>query len=649
MIGNIPKNKKEKKSAISSYMPSLPILELIRKVKQDYQTGTQVMQQSYEEFNDMTLTERQNRDQKAFNSYSPPRSQDPDESWKWKGVRPITRNKVISIAAHITANILIPNVFAQNNADEEDKTSANVMRWLIEWNIKNSDYDISFLGGVISALTNPAVIVHIEFAEVMQDIKVKSDSGKYTVKQVIDQFFSGLQTHIIPCEELLINNIYEYEIQKQKCLLRRRYIDYGTAEGKYGERENFNYVNPGIKIFYSEEEGMFYDNKDDDHPTLCEEVIYYNRREDLEIPFVNGIYMGDTNPEDNQMKHRRIVLDQNNEAVLIPVYPFAKSGYELIDEKRFFYYKSVAFKLSEEQMQINTLYRMIMDGTFMQVMPAVAGFGTGAVDSSIFIPGAFTSMPQDSKIEALNNGSRMDIGFKTLETLEASMDESSQSKVQGGDLPDPNQKAYSVAKADANAQIQLGLFGKMIGRLVVEIGYLMTDVILNHQTSASIDEVVGDELKMKYKTFLLPEKVKNGKKITKKMVFTDEYMGVPMSDEEELAESFKLKREGGEETEIYKINPHLFGKLRFMFTIEADQLQPKSDAFLKAWNIEALDRGINNPYIDQELWTQEHLVETFHKGDSERFMKKPEEQIPIETNKSTPISKLMESKVGMLG
>ncbi|MFA5772850.1 MAG: hypothetical protein WC974_08995 [Thermoplasmata archaeon] len=641
MIGTLSKNKKE--NIVSAYMPSLEVLELIKNVKKDYATGVGIMQKSYEEFNDKTISERMNIDQKAFNSYSEPKSADPDRNWQWTGVKPITRNKLISIAAHITANILIPQVFAQNDADEEDKEVGEVMRSLIEWNIQNSDYDITFLGAVISALVNPAVIVSVEFAEVMQDIKTKNDAGEISVKEVVDEFFSGLQMHIVPCEELLINNIYEYHIQRQKCVIRRKYVDYDVVKGKYGDHNDFGLIKQGIRTFYSEEEGMFYDNKDEQHPTLCEEVIYYNRREDMEVPFVNGIYLG-KGVKDNQFKHRRII-NYDNEVILVPIYPFAKSGYELIDEKRFFYYKSAAFKLAPEQDLIDKIYRMVMDGTFMQTMPPIAGFGTGAIDSSVMYPGAFTPFAKDSKIEKIDAGAKLDWAYKAIETIEDSMSESSQSEVQGGTLPDPAQKAYTVAKAEQNAQIQLGLFGKMIGRLVIDVGYLMADIILNHQTVASIDEIGT----MKYKTFLLPNQTKEGKQITKKMVFTDEFMGVKMTEEQLLKESFKLKKEGGD-SEIYKINPDLFSRSKFLFSINADVQINKSDAFEKAWNLEALDRGINNPFINQEKWTEEHLVKVFHKSDSEKFMAKEQLGMPQnKTSKSTPINKLMESKVGLLG
>ena len=625
MIGTISKNKKE--NIASAYVPPQEVLELIKNVKKDYATGVGIMQKSYEEFNDKTISQRMNLDQKAFNSYSEPKSADPDRNWQWTGVKPITRNKLISIAAHITANILIPQVFAQNDADEEDKLTGEVMRSLIEWNIQNSDYDITFLGAVISALVNPAVIVSVEFAEVMQDIKTKNEAGEISVKEVIDEFFSGLQMHIVPCEELLINNIYEYHLQRQKCVIRRKYVDYDVVEGKYGDHNDFGLIKPGIRTFYSEEEGMFYDNKDEEHPTLCEEVVYYNRREDMEVPFVNGIYLGKSSVKDNQFKHRRII-NYNGEVILVPIYPFAKSGYELIDEKRFFYYKSAAFKLASEQDLIDKIYRMVMDGTFMQIMPPIAGFGTGAIDSSVMYPGAFTPFAKDSKIEKIDAGARLDWAYKAIETIEDSLSESSQSEVSGGTLPDPAQKAYTVAKAEKNAQIQLGMFGKMIGRLVIDIGYLMADIILNHQTVASIDETVSGEMKMKYKTFLLPNQTKEGKQITKKMIFTDEFMGVKMSEEQLLKESFKLKKEGGD-SEIYKINPYLFSRSRFLFSINADQQINKSDAFVKAWNLEFYTRAIENPYVNQERITQDFLIDTFAKGDSEKYMKDFSKVMPI--------------------
>lgn len=69
-IWGYQKNKKQKELVMSSYMPSIPVIEITKKVKEDYQTGVQIMQKSYDEFKDKTLTEIRNIDQKAFDSYS---------------------------------------------------------------------------------------------------------------------------------------------------------------------------------------------------------------------------------------------------------------------------------------------------------------------------------------------------------------------------------------------------------------------------------------------------------------------------------------------------------------------------------------------------------------------------------------------------
>lgn len=627
-------------NSISLYQPSVEIKEFTNKVKQDYNTGYLIMHKEYAEFNDMTILGRMDIDQKAFNSYVEPKSLDPDKGWRKKVVRPITRNKLISIAAQLTANILFPNVFAQNKADEEDKASAQVMRDLIEFNIKNSNYENAFLFGIISALINPAIIMKVEMAEVLQTIKQKHEDGSIGMKGVLDEFFSGLQYNIVPLDEFLITNIYEYDLQKQKAILRKRYIDYTEAEGTYGKHKNFIYVRPGIKILYNSETGTFYESMDESMPTAIEEVIYYNRREDIEVPFINGIYMGKENVDSNLMKHRRISLDKDGNPILIPVYPFAKSGYEPIDERRFFYYKSAAFKIAPEQDLIDTMYRMMADGTFLDVFRPLIIAGGGRATSSVIYPGAVTPQPQNAQVTPLQVGNVTSL-YNAMEKIEASMTESTQSNVRAGMAEPGSKTAYEISRMEMNARIQMGLFGKMIGQLVIDIGYLTIDKILQHQTIGLLEETLGEAMKIKYRQFLIPNQIQKGKKITKKIVFTDEYADKQVG----YKEGWKImKEEGGYDanTRIYKVNPYLFSRMKFLLSIDPDNLMPKNKAFERAMNLDAYARGAGNPYIDQEAWTRDLLVETIKQGESDKYMVKNIERImqgmiPQQTE-SKPIS-----------
>ena len=139
---------------------------------------------TYEEFNGLTLTERQKKDQSAFNIWHEDR--DGEDSWKSNAVRPIERNRIISIAAHIASVLIFPKVNAQNTRDEEDKDAAFVMEDLMEWRANQSNYEKTFLYSVLAALVNPAVIVHTEFADVKRKIKEIKDRDTRTINSMVD-------------------------------------------------------------------------------------------------------------------------------------------------------------------------------------------------------------------------------------------------------------------------------------------------------------------------------------------------------------------------------------------------------------------------------------------------------------------------------
>ena len=100
MIGDLLLDKNKNPIApVSDYQPPEPVTDLTSLIMRDYGIGIRIQRQTFAEFNDMSLLDRMDKDQKAFNSYVLPPSDDPDESWRWNGVRPVTRNKVMSIAA----------------------------------------------------------------------------------------------------------------------------------------------------------------------------------------------------------------------------------------------------------------------------------------------------------------------------------------------------------------------------------------------------------------------------------------------------------------------------------------------------------------------------------------------------------------------
>lgn len=613
----------------SLYAPSVAVTELIAQVKKDYEQGIRILNTNYSEFGGEGLTPLSvaERDKKAFNSYEEPVSEDPDAAWRWKGVRPTTRNKTILIAGNFIAAMLYPNVFAQNKEDEEDKEAANLMKDLIIWNIENSNYKTSYLFGVVAALMNPAAYWEVEFAEIINKVKEKI-GGRIQMRKAIDELLSGFQLHTVPLDELLIDNAYEYEIQNQRFLGRRRFLSFEEAKSRFGEHANWKYVRPGYRTIFDIPSQAFFDVHEELNPALTEWFVYYNRLADMEISFVNGIYFGSEDIEANFMRHRRAGRGIDGKPLLFPVYPYAKFGYSPIDEQRFFFYKSFVNENGPQQRLVNKMWQMVMDGTFLEVLPPLGIVSSQTVRSNILYPGAMnTFRDKDTTITPLRVGTNLTAGYNAMSLAEVDMQQTGKT----AQLPArPGTTATEIAAQTQQAREQMGLFWQMIATAVKSIGALMIDVILQHQTVGDIEEITAGTLKLRYKRFLLPKQKEGGKNVTKVIDLTNERF------EGTLEESFGImEREGGLDTEkrIYKVNPALFRRMKFLVTIDADQLAPKNEIFEKAMRLEAYDRLIQNPFVDHEAVTRDYLVEPFAKSETEKYMKK-EIGIPQETGRA---------------
>ena len=508
--------------------------------------------------------------------------------------------------------------------------AAQVMADILEWVQEKADYDRVFLFSVISMLSNPAAIVEVSFVEAVIKARKMAEEGMETC-EVLDELNSGIKLGIVPVDEFMIANVREFSVQKQRFVIRKRFIDFDEAKSLYGDHENFQYVTPGVKSIYSSEDGSFYDVYDTDNPTLVEEATYYNRREDIEIVMVNGIYMGKDVIEDNTFKHRRTVMTPEGEVATVPVYKFAKSGYEPIDEMRFFYYKSAAAKLGPDQDLIDTLYNMVLDGTFLSIMPPVNVFGSEEQGASVVYPGATNYFGKEAKAEVMNVGQNINAGLNTLNLVERSMSQSSQDDTRIGISARGNQTAFEISRMEQNAAVQLGLFGKMIGFLVRDIAELMIDNIVQHLTIGQVNELITGDVQMKYNTFLIKAKSEDGKKLKKRIEFTEEVMGEYDKNKKEMD---LLKKEGDNER-ILLVNPYEFARLRYVLSVNANATLTKSPFNQKVLNLEAYDRMITNPMVDQQAVTRDFLVETFAEGETEKYMAK-EQAAPIDPGTPKP-------------
>lgn len=568
MIGNLQYDEKNNLiTPLSEYQPPEDVKKLTGRIQIDYQSAFDLQNRQFTEFNDLSVLGRADLDQKRWNAYRYPQSEDIDESWRWNGIRPITRNRIIGIVAQMTAKIVIPAPFAQNDKDELDRTSALVIRDLMDYDIRNSNYVDNYILWIEDALVNPAAYIGVGFFEILQTIKEENE-GKISKKEVIDGVMSGFQTFNIPLDEILIGNFYQRQLDRQRYIVRRRYIDYDEAKALKGEHENFEYVKPGIKTIFDSGTEMFYNVVDENLQTLCEELTYFNRLEDAEIPFMNGIYVGDKDTEANRIKHR----DNENR----PKYNFAVLGYEDISS-RFFYYKSAAWKLGDDDELVVRTEQLLADATFLSTIPPAITSGIGQLSEAIMIPGKNTAFENpDAKIQPIQLGGQLTTAFNLLLAKERNMSESTQDPMMSGIQTQPKTASEAMLLAQ-NAKIALGRFGNMLVNSLKKLGGLMIDVIIQHQTVADVEEVSDGQLVEKWKTFILTDVPEGELKTTHKIIFKPEMMGEELGEEGIKERSHDiLNREGGidSDTRIFEINPEAWRKLKFHLVIDVKELLP---------------------------------------------------------------------------
>jgi hypothetical protein len=463
---------------------------------------------------------------------------------------------------------------------------------------------------------NPVSYLKVDYCEAYQDI-LEGTSSDYTRKKVLDDVLSGFQNNLLPTDEVLISNPYVFDFQKQPEIMHRRRISYDEAEGLHGTSDNWQHVQVG-KIAVPGSDGMFYDVDDTIGDGLLEEITYQNRRGDKECVHVNGIYVSNPNTEYNPIKHR----DNKNK----PKYNIVKFGAEPIDNMRFWAFKSLAAKLSNDQELADRMWQTAIDASQIEAYKPIVTVGAGAMDRSVVVPSSVTDLPKDASIHPLSGLSNPNAAFNALSQVEKSMSETSVDPLLSGIQEGPQKTKGEVDYLQQNANTNLGVMYIMLANMVSETGELMLDNILRYQTVGEVDQILGGVPRMKYRSFMLQNKVKNGRMVSEQIKFTDAYAGIEMTEDEKMSEQLKLATKAGEDKEIHLVNPFIFSNRKFLVKVTAEMATPRTEAFETRFKLGVYDRAIANPYLDQIAITRDFLLEPLVKGEATKYIRQDAEK-----------------------
>ncbi len=569
---------------MSSYTEDEATKNVSDMVLKHFVLGTVNMYTPRVEFNDLSLVTRDQYDQMSFNTYQPNNGDAwegaPQQAWRSRAIRPVVRNKCMSIAAHATSRLLFPKIFAYNENSEEQKDAAQVMESLMEWSGDVSNYAHVALMRVITSLSSPVSIGYTEYGEVMRTVKVEQEEGKWIEERIRDESYPCFMDAVVPVTQFYIENIFEPDMQRQGWVIWRKVYSFSEAQAKYnGVYDNFQHVRPGVQTIYDDANRQFYYVYDPNMRSEdVEEVMYWNKNLDLKIIMVNRVMMTKCdNPNPRKDK----------------LFPFDKFYYEPINN-RFFYGKSLAFKLQHDADIVNTLYQMVIDGTYLSIFKPMVNVGGEIIASDVIVPGAVTTLSDpNADLRAINVGSDLKSGLETLSVVENSINESSQEPLQQGDNAQGGTTAYEISRIEANANTVLGLFLQMISKHVKDFGKLRLGDILQYMTVPDILQL-EDDAELVYKTLFVKGK---GTDKNKKIEF-DGDMEDEIGDDDYMQKSYDiLVQEQEKGMEIYKVNPGLYRELQYMVTVSPDVMNPRSEDLMRAFALEDFDRMIAQPTV----------------------------------------------------
>ena len=526
------------------------------------------------EFNDASLVQKMTEELMAFNTYQPNDGEWPDgdvaNRWRSTAIRPVERNKVMSVAGHAAGRLGFLKATATNEDSQPDNDAADCMNLLLDWSRSMWLQPEKLLQMMLASLYSPKAFVHWEWNQIYRKRKTTKIMGQWEFDNRIDEDLSGFITTVAPPDQIFLENVFERDIQKQSWIIWRRVQSHELLEAKYGLCKNWEHVKEGMHFVFNDPNSNFYYVYD---PNMIrgmgEEVIYWSKEHGgCMVTMVNGIIIGDydaPNPREDGL------------------FPFMAFGYQMI-RTNFIYDKSLVSSVAQDAKVLNTLYPLVIDTATLATIPPMVATGTEIIGSDVIIPGMTTTFkdPTAQLRPIMQVPPNISQAMSALTEVEKSLDQTV--NVQPFASLGSNVTAEQIQAMEQQKEEAIGPFRDSLLSASYQMTRLALGDILQHFTAVDADKITADP-PLVYRTFLA-----GAGKARKHMKFED------MSKAKDgLKESYKtLEMQGGMNADVplYRIDPVKFRDLRFMMELNEDVLRPKSENVRFRRNLDTFDKAI---------------------------------------------------------
>lgn len=438
------------------YQPSEKEQEIISGVWSQWQKANDQRQQTYRYFNDRSLIEYVNDSVDRFNGYIEPRL-DPVADWGAKVFNNVTRSKTVAIIANITAERVRAEFFPQDQQSPDDMRAAQLIKHVEDYTYyKNKDDQQQFFTTLEAAVKGTAIgyegykLDKRKIKEI-QDFNPETGEVKFKDSEITD--WDDVYGENIPLFDFYPGNIWEREMQKQPFVIWRTVLDEDVFKAEFEKYRNADKVRTQqalmgedtnvdrSKLSTTDVNGVTAYVSEGVADDMIEVIRYFNKWTDEFHIIANGVLLTKVNSP--------LPWDHKS-------YPFWSTIFEPFAED-FFYGKSVPDKMRSNQDVLNTLYRMMLDQSFLSINPPILTQGVENIRDEGLYPGRRIAMDDVPNTKIMEIPGPQPAHFQIIKMVEENLKKESLDDPSSG-ISGSRVSAFEVGVSKEAAQKLLSLF-----------------------------------------------------------------------------------------------------------------------------------------------------------------------------------------------
>lgn len=501
-----------------------------------------LMNRTWRQFNDRTLIDYCDDNEKRINSYVPPRDEQLDD-WQTIGFEGVTREKMFAFVAKVAMDRPKMKAKAIDKDGLIDKVVSDIADGIFQYSWKHEDpTDIKFM---LEAWATAGHGTHIRFEGIEQDEELEQTYDSFdpqtgTVKGLKQETIVGdinAVSRSVRLVDFLVDNWNQEDIQKQSKVAEVERMTRAEFLLRYGDYKNAEAVPLMGDLLEMWGRGFYVEQWGQENLDTIVVLHYYekNRKARNYRVVANGVMIAKT----------PIPRKDGN-------YPFNKFIFKPMADTSFFYGKAMPDEIAWDQDIYNAFKNMVIDRAILHINRPLIADGNNDITDIILAPNKVLNLK--GNVTPLNYPAPDANDIAIMQELRASMDRQTMDSQQSGQVSG-GATAREIVIADENARKLAGIFRKFLEKGEYDGAKLRFGTILEYyfepkRVSEFIDDDEEEHVKEAFRSFTLDnQKLPNGATGTKILTLFGNKEDKPSNDDL-TADALFAKTQG---VELHKI------------------------------------------------------------------------------------------------